>query len=114
MARSGFHREGEARMTIVDDPVRLKLRRPRPGRKIVPFQRPAPKRPPYQPSPRNGEVGVIGRPGNYAVLHYSSSGNSADLIEGFRTAIEAERAAWKRARSRQAVFIPSSTLDGEG
>jgi hypothetical protein len=75
----------------------------------LPFEPLPPKRPPYQPSPMNGEVWTIGTPGDYAVLHYSSSGNSADLIEGFKTLAEAESTAWREARRRQAVLVFSNS-----
>jgi hypothetical protein len=60
-----------------------------------------------------GEVWTIGTPGDYAVLHYSSSGNSAGLIEGFQTLREAESAAWREARRRQAIFFRTDSREIE-
>jgi hypothetical protein len=81
-----------------------RLARDEEERNVLPFE-PLPPKVRYQPSPMNGEVWTIGTPGDYAILHYSSSGNSADLIEGFKTLAEAESAAWREARRWQAIFL---------
>jgi hypothetical protein len=71
---------------------------------VVPFEPLPPKRPPYRPDAMNGTVWVFGKPGDFAVLHYSSSGDCADVFGKFKTLREAQSAAWREARRRQAIF----------
>jgi hypothetical protein len=104
--------------------IPLKLKRPRRPRrgKILPFKRPAPKRPAYQPHPANGTVYAIestlvayDHDGNeiivstdFTAIHMSASGNSAGGGGGFATMAAAQSAAWKEARRKNAVFIFST------
>ena len=106
--------------------MRLLIDRARrePRRKVLPFKRPALKRAPYQPSAANGvcyaikcqlveyhadssevTVGAV----DYAAIHVSASGDSVGGPGGgFATMAEAEQAAWREARRRNAFFVPSN------
>ena len=97
-----------------------RARRERRG-KILLFKKPAPKRAPYQPCAANGECYAIksqlveyDADGNevavgavdYAAIHMSASGDSVGGPGGgFATMAEAEQAAWREARRRNAIFI---------
>jgi hypothetical protein len=102
-----------------------RARRERRG-KVLPFKKPALKRTPYRPSAANGECYAIkshlveyDTEGNevafgavYAAIHMSASGDSVGGPGGgFATMAEAEQAAWREARRRNAIFVFSTAKE---